>query len=131
MTDTTVRIPKRFYDDCVNCDVEDLPPYYKETKNYYVISKIRDEFAGCDYSDLHGKQMNELISRAIYYADNTGFDLSDGYMRGIVLSARATLKALHKADVLTDYEIKLCRQAFGYPAFDMHNPKDVKALQEF
>ena len=111
--ETTVHIPKRFYDDCVQCDVYYLPPIVKELKNHYVISKIRDEFAGCDTSSTCGKQINELIGRAIFYCENTSFDLGEPFMRGIVLSARATLKALYNADVLTDYEIRRCRQAYG------------------
>lgn len=110
--ETTVRIPKVFYDDCVDCEVEYLPPIVKELKNHYVISKIRDEFAGSDTSSTYGKQMNNLISRAIYYAEACGFDMTDPWSRGLLNSARATLRALHKADVLTEAEIEECLRAY-------------------
>ena len=41
----------------------------------------------------------------------------DPFMRGIVLSARATLNALQKADVFTEDEIKSRSRDFGYVEF--------------
>ena len=61
--------------------------------------------------------MNELIGRALYYGHNSRFDLGEPFMRGIVLSARATLNALQKADVLTEDEIKSRSQDFGHEEF--------------
>lgn len=108
-----VRIPTVFHRDCTECDCE-VPRIERVTSRHYFISTKRDE------------RMDELISRAIYYAETLGFD--EYCKRRYCASARATLRALHKADVLTDYEIKLCRQAFGYPAYDMTNPRDRKEL---
>ena len=108
-----VKIPQLFHDDSCECACE-VPEVERSTKRHYFISTERNEL------------MDELISRALYYAETIGFD--DYCKKTYCASARATLRALHKADVLTDYEIKLCRQAFGYPAYDMENPKDRKEL---
>ena len=69
--------------------------------------------------------MDELISRALYYANSSMFDF---YYMGLCSSAKATLKALHKADVLNDREIALCRREFAYPPYDLENPKDRELL---
>ena len=108
-----VRIPTLFHRDCTECDCE-VPEIIKVTSRNYYIKPDRDE------------RMDELIDRALYYAETLGFD--EGAKRTYCASARATLRALHKSGVLNDHEIKLCRQAFGYPAYDMTNPRDRKEL---
>jgi hypothetical protein len=108
-----VRIPTLFHRDCTECDCE-VPEIVRVTSRHYYIRPDRDE------------RMDELISRAIYYAETIGFD--EHCKRTYCASARATLRALHKAGVLNDYQIKLCRQAFGYPAYDMTNSRDRKEL---
>ena len=112
MTDL-VRIPQRFSIDCAECDCE-TPEPVKTTKTHYWISTERNE------------QMNELISRALYYSNSSMFD---NYYIGLCSSAKATLKALHQANVLNDQEIAMCRREFGYPPYDMSNAKDRAAIE--
>ena len=111
MTDL-VRIPQRFTIDCAECDYE-TPEPVKTTKTHYWISTERNE------------PMNELISRALYYANSSMFDKN---FIGLCGSAKATLKALHKAGILNDLEIARCRREFAYPPYDMSNPKDRELL---
>lgn len=63
--------------------------------------------------------MDQFIRQAIYYSHNSSLDLGEAFMRGIVLSARATLKGLQKADFLTEDEIKSCSQDFWFEGFDL------------
>ena len=93
-----VRIPTVFHDDCTMCECE-VPTIIKETSRHYFISTQRD------------KLMGELIDRAIEYAWSQGWD--DWVKKSLTPSARATLKALHKAGVLNDYEINLSNQYFN------------------
>ena len=104
-----VKIPKRFHIDCEECDCP-VPVPVRETKNHYFISTEQNE------------RMDELISRSLYYAETVGFD--EGTKRTLCQSARATLKSLHKANVLDEYTTQECRKAFGYPPYDMRNQKD-------
>ena len=92
-----VKIPQMFSIDCEECDCA-TPEPVRVTKKHFWISIERNEL------------MDELISRAILYADTYGW--SEGYL-GLNLSARATLKALYKASVLTDNEQALCRKYFA------------------
>lgn len=107
-----VRIPKRFSIDCEECDCE-TPDPIKVTNSHFWISTERN------------KLMDELISRALYYANSSMFD---NYYIGLCSSAKATLKALHKAGILNDQEIAMCRKEFAYPPYDMSNPKDRELL---
>ena len=75
----TYRIPKRYYNDHVECDCE-APEIIRETKAHYFISA--DETP----------ELAELRDRATSYAEE-----NDDYWencRGIVISARATLKVI-------------------------------------
>jgi len=75
-----IKIPRLFWEDSVNCDC-DVSPAIKMTKSHVW---IREDGA-----------IQELIDRAEMYADHR-----DGYWnscRGLVLSARATLKAINEA----------------------------------
>jgi len=75
-----IKIPRLFWEDSVNCDC-DVSPAIKMTKSHVW---IREDGA-----------IQELIDRAEMYADHR-----HGYWnscRGLVLSARATLKAINEA----------------------------------
>ena len=88
-----VRIPQRFSIDCHECDCE-TPEPVKVTKQHFWIPTERNGL------------MDELISRAIYYCETDGFS---AHVIPLCMSARATLKALHKANILNDYEVKKCK----------------------
>jgi hypothetical protein len=77
----TYRIPKTYYRDHVECDCE-APPILKETKQHYWISAEETP------------DLQELRSRAEMYADTTFPDYWENGCRGIVLSAKATLKVI-------------------------------------
>ena len=74
------KIPKVYYRDHVDCDCE-APDIIKETKAHYFISA--EETAN----------LAELRARAIMYADTTFPDYWEN-CRGVVLSAKATLKVI-------------------------------------
>ena len=74
---TTIRIPRYFYEDHRDRDL-DTPVAIKTTKRHVWI-------------DLNDEHVPELMSDADYYADESGFDI---YTRGICRSAKATLKAI-------------------------------------
>tara|TARA_R110000824_G_scaffold66183_6_gene171867 strand:- start:140 stop:385 length:246 start_codon:yes stop_codon:yes gene_type:complete len=76
-----VKIPKRFYDDCEDCETG-TPPIVRETKANYFID------IDCDPALLE-----DFTTRASVYEDPAGFD---PYCRPICASARATLVALDK-----------------------------------
>lgn len=85
----TIRIPKVFYDDCVECD-SPTPVIVKATKAHYFVSL---EHADPDFPELDSVgTWADFTSRAEYYADPLGFD--EHVMRTIVPSARATLRAI-------------------------------------
>jgi len=74
------RIPQRYYDDHVECDC-DAPAILKATKqNYYISAEETSALA-------------ELRSRALFYAEPY-IDADSPSLRGIVASARATLKVI-------------------------------------
>jgi len=78
----TVKIPRLFWEDSINCDTN-VPDSIKETRTHVWITM------GV------GPQMSDFMSRAEMYAD-----IRNGYWescRGLVLSARATLKAIKEA----------------------------------
>jgi hypothetical protein len=83
-----IKIPKRFLVDCVDCDCEVPEPVKTTTSNFYILSERTEKIA-------------ELINRAFFYA----FDGVDG-CHGIVASAKATLKAIYKANIFTENETK-------------------------
>ena len=93
-----VRIPQRFLIDCEECDCK-VPDPVRSTRKHFWISTERDELMG------------ELISRALFYSNTIGWDK---HVLGLCYSARFTLIALAKANVLTDYELKRCSEEFGY-----------------
>lgn len=74
------RIPQRYYDDHVDCDCE-APAIIKATKQHYWISAEETE------------GLAELRSRAAFYAE-PHIDADSPYLRGLVASARATLKVI-------------------------------------
>lgn len=78
MPHVLIRIPKRFLDDHLDRDLR-APEIVRETKAHYFI----------DPSD---PAIGELASDASYYADGL-----DEAALGLVLSARATLRALRQA----------------------------------
>ena len=78
-----IKIPKRFYDDHYERDLES-PLIVKETKTHYWISS-EDEHL----EELH----SDADYHAIPYIDTHPGD----YLWGIVVSARATVKAIEKA----------------------------------
>jgi len=94
-----VRIPTLFHRDCTECDC-DVPEIVRATSRNYYIRPDRD------------KRMDELIDRAIYYADTLGFD--EHCKRTYCASARATLKALYKAGVLNDHEVELSQKYMSF-----------------
>lgn len=77
----TIRIPRRFYDDHVERDLE-APGVLKATKTHYWI-------------DALSPHLDELLSDADYYADSVG-DM-DSYLFGLCMSARATARAIRAA----------------------------------
>ena len=83
-----IRIPKRFYDDHVERDLE-APEIIKETKRHYYINKYPSDY------------LAELLSDAKYYSDCAGEGWNWVGYGGIGLamqsSARATVKAIEAA----------------------------------
>lgn len=79
-----IRIPLRFYEDHQGRDL-DTPVNYSKSKSYAVI-------------DSNDPAIGELLSDARYYASEDYVDpaMWEGW-RGLVLSARATIKAIEKA----------------------------------
>ena len=93
-----VRIPKVFLEDCNEMGDCEVPEPVRVTKKHYWISTDRNDY------------MDELISRAIYYADIHG-----GWCRHVLpinQSARFTLVALYHAGCLTEHEVELCNKYF-------------------
>ena len=80
MTDM-YRIPKRYYQDHVDCDCE-APAIIKATKQHFFISTDEPE------------ELAELRSRAQYYVDMGALGAFDFGGSGLVASARATLKVI-------------------------------------
>ena len=79
----TYRIPKRYYQDHVDCDCI-APTVIREPKNYYIIDATENE------------AMTELRQRAEMYADTTFPDYWEHGWQGVVLSAKATLRVIGK-----------------------------------
>ena len=86
-----LRLPPRFYDDHVSRDLPGGVEVHR-TKTYIL-------------ADLTAGDLAELRDDAAYYVSEGGW--MDRDHRGIVASARATLKAIDKA-ILTD-SIKIVR----------------------
>ena len=92
-----IRIPKVFYNDCVECETL-VPPIIRETKAHYFI----DTSSGANVPYFEGEvtakeTMGDFISRAHYYSENFGF--CEGTKIRICPSARATLAAIKKAEI--------------------------------
>lgn len=77
----TIRIPRRFYDDHVDRDLE-APEVLKATKSHYWI-------------DALSPHLDELLSDADYYADSVG-DM-ERHLFGLCKSAAATAAAIRAA----------------------------------
>lgn len=75
----TYRIPKRYYNDHVECDCE-APEILEETKTHYIISAEETP------------ELLELRSRALFYVDEGPYMTNNCF--GIVASARATIKVI-------------------------------------
>lgn len=75
-------VPQRFYDDAWDaaCDV---PPKVKVLSRTYRIEGTPE-------------QWSELLSRADYYSFTAGLDMRDPFMRGLVSSAKATVRAIKR-----------------------------------
>ena len=73
------RIPKVYYDDHI--DTCEAPEIVKATKQHYWISA-----EDCP-------ELDELRSRAHFYATD-GIDATEPYLRGLVASAKATIKVI-------------------------------------
>jgi len=76
-----IRIPRRFYDDHFDRDL-DSPAILKETKAHYWI-------------DRTDPATRELLSDALFYGQPDHFDWSDSSLRGLIISARATATAIN------------------------------------
>lgn len=77
-----MKIPKRFYIDHIERDLE-APDILRETKHHYYIDASQRE------------ALAELLSDADFYADwLTGNRNYDSYLFGIITSAVATAKAI-------------------------------------
>ena len=76
----TYRIPKRYYNDHVECDCE-APEILKETKQHYFISAEET------------RELLELRSRALFYISEGPY-MDWPVVSGIVASARATIKVI-------------------------------------
>ena len=86
-----IKIPKRFYEDHVECDCLG-PKLIKSTKQYHFI----------DSSNKY--LLSELISRANYYVEMGKLGgLVDGY-QGLVKSAQYTLKAIENQGYMPNKE---------------------------
>ena len=73
-------IPKAYYRDHVECECE-APDIIRETSRHYVISAEETP------------ELAELRSRAAFYAE-PHIDADTPHLRGIVASARATIKII-------------------------------------
>lgn len=82
----TIRTPKRFYDDCHECDCF-VPTIVRETKAHYFLDAE---------SNLEGWE--DISSRADYYSDSAGFDPDT--KKVLVPAARAFLRAANPKDVI-------------------------------
>ena len=81
-----VKIPKKFYDDCVHYEDginSEYPSVVNETKTHYWINALEDK-----------AKTKELIGRAYLYSE---FDAWEPEWHPLVRSARATLKVLEGA----------------------------------
>tara|TARA_B100000575_G_scaffold51979_2_gene38718 strand:+ start:4731 stop:4997 length:267 start_codon:yes stop_codon:yes gene_type:complete len=77
-----IKIPKRFYQDHVERDL-DAPPIIKETQSYIWI----------DATSVH---LSNLLSDADFYADPSSYDHADfgSSLSALVKSAKATKRAI-------------------------------------
>ena len=86
-----IRIPKRFYDDCIECETR-VPTIVRETKAHYFIDPdtADPEFEGATVEETG----SDFTSRARYYEDTLGFG---DWVLPVCYSAKATLVAIDKA----------------------------------
>ena len=78
-----IRIPKRFYQDHVERDLE-APAIVRQSKGHYFIDATSEHF-------------DEFSSDASFYADPACFDFEFGsHLASLILSARATERAIEK-----------------------------------
>lgn len=83
-TTITVDLPVRFYEDHVDRDL----PAGTLIKQAVKFTRV----------ELDREAYDDLLSDAEYYADSEGFDMREGLMRGLVASARATIKKLRAVE---------------------------------
>tara|TARA_R100000808_G_scaffold13511_1_gene32712 strand:- start:103 stop:363 length:261 start_codon:yes stop_codon:yes gene_type:complete len=79
-----IKIPKRYYDDHVECDCI-APKIIRQTKQHYFIDPTEND------------EMAEFRSRLDLYANSHCTQDYWESCRGIVMSAQATLVALNKS----------------------------------
>jgi uncharacterized protein YqkB len=82
-----IRIPKRFYDDCEDCETQ-TPPIVKKTKRHYFVD------IDCEDPDV----MLDFKSRAELYCETLGWSDPKETIP-ICLSARATMAAILKGEI--------------------------------
>ena len=75
------KIPPRFYFDHLSRECGKSGKIVRSTKNYLIV-------------ELDDIALNDLLSDASYYSESG--DISDPSIRGLITSARATIKALNK-----------------------------------
>lgn len=91
-------VPERFYDDHVERDL----PAGRVVK---ALSKNRLRV------ELDREAYDDLLSDARHYADPEGFDWNDPFMRGVILSAKATVRALEKVERPDSAQVELSDEA--------------------
>ena len=97
---TIARIPRRFYDDCVECDTLTPPVVKKTERHYWVDLSKADPDAEDDYrapfndsipKGTPEETLADFTSRAVLYADPDHFGSEYRYLQQ---SAKATLKVI-------------------------------------
>tara|TARA_Y100000588_G_C13450963_1_gene584059 strand:+ start:47 stop:289 length:243 start_codon:yes stop_codon:yes gene_type:complete len=77
-----IRIPKRYYDDHIECADEESPEVLRETKSHYYVD------------NTPGPEWAEFVSRCEFYAADPA-NVDGAYCQPIIRSARATMKAIN------------------------------------
>lgn len=79
------RLPPRFVEDMVDRELLPESVIVRQTKSYAIV-------------DLDEAQLSEVRKDAEFYVSEASYFVDDPYVRGLVASARATLRALAKAE---------------------------------
>ena len=91
-----IRVPKKFYDDCAACETE-TPTIIKTTAQHYWLNVETGH--STDNPDKLSA-WDDIKSRAVYYADSTGFD--EYIRRTVCAAARAFLNAMDKKTAIIE-----------------------------